>query len=258
MATARDPQARDRTVVRRLIWVIPAVVVVGVIGTFVLVLGEDLEPARRPALIMGSSIFLALIVAPAVWLFRVSSRGRVQQPGKLWNRAVLAGVISLAVGFLGIVPSLAQHSSDAIADSRAVARGPGTEEIAYGPEELDFVSEEVAADSISTLGGLVPIEQTSGGLSGDCTTSNLQPGIYYFGEVRATTTDSPEAVIRNLTAEWESQGLTTISSANDDDPELWSWIESSTDILDELEVFIRAEGLVSVQYETVCVVGTVF
>lgn len=257
-----ESHARDRVLVRWLIGAVVLAVLIGVPGALVASALPQLEirigtQPVPPYTIVAPAIFLLLIVAPVVGIFWLSARRRIEHPSSLWGRGRLIGVIAVAVGFIVIFPIIVSNSAEAISYSAAVSRGPTVEEASYTPEELEFVAQEVALDSLSALGGVIAEEPYDSG-SIDCETSNLQAGTDYSSEVGASTTDSVEVVQSALEEDWKRFGTVSTGSTSaswGDGGVPVPWVETSGGVMEEMRVFILDDGQLRVQYTTICVVG---
>jgi hypothetical protein len=223
MTAEHDPHnntahARDRALVRWLMGAVVLAVLIGVPGAVVASALPQLEirigtQPVPPYTIVAPAIFLTLIVAPVVGIFGLSACRRTEHPSSPWGRGRIVGVVGLGLGFLVIFPIIVSNSAEAISYSAAVSRGPTAEEASYTPEELEFVAQEVALDSLSALGGIIAEEPSNAG-SIACETSNLQPGTEYLSDVSASTTDSPEVVQRTLAQNWKRFGTVATNSTS--------------------------------------------
>jgi hypothetical protein len=258
----KDAQARDLALVRWLMVAVVLAVLIGVPGAVVASALPQLEirigsQPVPPYTIVAPTVFLVVIVAPVVGIFWLSARRRIEHRNSIWKRGRIVGGIALALALIIILPIIVGNSADAINYSAAVSRGPTAEEASYTPEELEFVAQDVALDSLSTLGGIVPEEPYNSG-SIACETSDLQPGTEYLSDVTAFTTDPPQVVQSTLEEDWKRFGPVTTGSTSaswGDGGVPVPWVATSGGVMEDMQAFVLADGEVRVVYTTMCVVG---
>jgi hypothetical protein len=252
---------RDLALARWLMGAVMLTVLIGIPGSFVASALPQLEirigsQPVPPYTIVVPAIFFVLIVAPVVAIFWLSAR-KIAYPSSLWKRARVVGVIGLALALICIFPIIVTNSAEAVSYSAAASRGPTAEEASYTPEELEFVAQEVALDSVSTLGGVIPEEPSNSG-SIACETSDLQPGTEYLSDITVFTTDPPEVVQSTLEKDWKRFGAVSLGSTSaswGDGGVPVPWVETSGGVMEEMQAFILGGGEVRVHYSTICVAG---